>query len=66
MANCPHMDSCRMYALFSLAGTLKVWQVNYCTASFEGCARYKLAREAKPVPDNLLPNGTQLRKEGKI
>ena len=54
-----------MYSLFRMAGTLKVWQTNYCTSSYEGCARFKLAREARPVADNLLPNGTLLRKETK-
>ena len=56
------MKGCRMYSLFKLAGTLKVWQLNYCTANFELCARFRLSKEARPVPDNLLPNGTLLKK----
>ena len=51
-----------MYALFRHAGTLSVWKTNYCTSTFENCARYRLSREARPVADNLLPNGTLLRK----
>lgn len=54
-----------MYALFRHAGTLSVWKMNYCTTAFDNCARFKLNRDARPVPDNLLPNGTLLRKESK-
>jgi hypothetical protein len=59
------MDSCRMYSLFTLSGSLKVWKANYCTDNYERCARFQLSKQAKPVPDNLLPNGTLLRKEFK-
>ena len=55
------MDTCKMYSLFSLSGTLKVWQINYCTAQYTECARYKRSCEAKLVPDNLLPNGSLLK-----
>lgn len=65
MGKCANMDSCRMYSLFTLAGTLRIWKENYCTDKFENCARFKLSKQLKPVPDNLLPNGTLLRKEFK-
>lgn len=51
-----------MYPLFTMSGMLSVWKTNYCADKFTQCARYKLSTEAKPVPDNLLPNGKLLRK----
>ena len=65
MANCPNIDGCKLYPLFTLAGTLSVWKTNYCGGDFSRCARYRLSQQAKPVPDNLLPNGALLRKGGK-
>ncbi len=62
MANCPHMESCRLFPLFTMSGTLAVWKTNYCSDKFAECARFKLATEARPVPDNLLPNGQLLKK----
>ena len=51
-----------MFELFMHAGTLSVWQTNYCLSAFETCARYKLGLEARSVPLNLLPSGALLRK----
>ena len=62
LAKCPNMESCRLYPLFTLAGTLNVWKTNYCSSAFEKCVRYQRSVEAKPVPDNLLPNGTLLKR----
>ncbi len=59
---CTHMDSCEMYDLFTYSGTLAVWKINYCQADYEGCERYRLSSEGKPVPVNLMPNGKTLRK----
>jgi hypothetical protein len=50
-----------MYSLLTLAGTLKVWQTRYCQADYRECARFKLSAEGKPVPVNLMPNGSLLR-----
>lgn len=54
-----------MYTLFTFSGTLAVWKANYCTDKFTDCARYKLAAEAKSVPDRLLPSGQLLKKAAK-
>ena len=62
MADCPNMPTCRMYPMFSLAGSLEVWKQNYCTADFSRCARFQQTCEARTVPDNLLPNGALLKK----
>ena len=59
---CPHMSGCEMYELFTLAGTLATWKINYCTGNFERCKRYELAVEGKPIAVNLMPNGAMLRK----
>ena len=60
-ADCPHVPTCRMYALLKLAGSLETWQARYCMAGYTQCARYKLALEGRSVPINLMPNGAYLR-----
>jgi hypothetical protein len=60
--NCKHMDDCAMYQLFTLSGTLAVWQTRYCQAEFEKCERYKKTARGEPVPNNLMPNGRSLNK----
>ena len=51
-----------MFELFAFAGTLAVWQTNYCLADYEKCARYRLGEQGARVPVNLLPSGALLRK----
>ncbi len=58
---CPHMKSCAMYSVFTLAGTLRVWQDNYCTDAFERCERYAKAQRGEVVPKQLMPNGKMLQ-----
>jgi hypothetical protein len=53
-----------MYDLLRAAGTLKTWQIRYCSGGFERCARYKLASDGRSVPANLLPSGQLLRFNG--
>lgn len=60
MADCPNMSTCKLYPLFSLAGSLAVWKANYCTSDYARCARFQQTCEARKVPDNLLPNGKLL------
>ncbi|HEX2735873.1 MAG TPA: hypothetical protein VHM70_29940 [Polyangiaceae bacterium] len=62
MSECPHMKRCAMYPLFTLAGTLKTWQIRYCTGEFALCERYQRSLRGQPVPPELMPNGTMLRK----
>ena len=64
MADCPNMSNCRLYPLFKLAGTLKVWQINYCQGDYRTCERYKRTCCGEVVEDALLPNGKLLKKEG--
>ena len=65
MDHCPNLDGCRLFPLFTLAGTLRVWKDNYCGGRYTDCARYRRALLAIKVPDNLLPNGTLLRIEAR-
>jgi hypothetical protein len=60
--DCPHMDGCKMFGLFSLAGALATWKTNYCSAEFRRCERYQRALQGRVVPNNLMPNGALLRK----
>jgi hypothetical protein len=57
---CSHLANCELFPKFAMKAALKVWQVYYCEGQFESCARYKLALEARPVPQTLLPNGKEL------
>jgi hypothetical protein len=61
MADCPNVPTCRLYPLFKLAGTLRVWQINYCQSGFVDCERFKRTCRSEPVPDALLPNGKLLK-----
>jgi hypothetical protein len=60
--NCPHMNGCQMFGLFSLAGALATWKTNYCSADYTRCERYQRASQGRVVPNNLMPNGALLRK----
>ncbi len=57
---CPHLASCELFPKFQKRASLRVWQTFYCEGNFEGCARYKLSLESRPVSPNLLPNGREL------
>ena len=57
---CPHVNSCPMFALFTVKDSLRVWQIHYCNGRYEECARLKLARAGENVPRDLLPNGKRL------
>ncbi|MGH7270762.1 MAG: hypothetical protein ACREJ3_10055 [Polyangiaceae bacterium] len=50
-----------MYRLLKLAGSLATWKINYCTADYSRCERYKLSAAGRHVPINLMPNGALLR-----
>ena len=60
---CPHSDDCPMFALFTHAGNLAVWQINYCSGDFSRCARFKLSCANRPVPMDLMPNGARLARK---
>lgn len=62
--HCNHKATCEMYELLSLSGTLKTWQIRYCDAEYETCARYQKASLGRPVDRNLMPNGHYLRLPG--
>lgn len=60
------MESCPMYSLLKLSGTLKTWQSRYCQADYAQCARYRLSQQGQSVPQNLMPNGALLRLAPKV
>lgn len=60
-AQCPHIPSCTMFALFETGPDLARWQVDYCRSAYTECARFKLTLLGKSVPIDLLPSGTLLR-----
>lgn len=52
-----------MYELFTFAGTLDAWKINYCTADFTRCERHKRNARGETVPIQLMPNGALLKKK---
>lgn len=59
-SSCPNMESCQMFPLLSMSGTLKIWKARYCSADYESCERYKATEAGRPVAPDLLPNGVRL------
>lgn len=57
---CPNVESCRLYPLFGMKASLKIWQAMYCDGDHATCERFQRSRRSEPVPDNLLPNGKVL------
>jgi hypothetical protein len=57
---CPNMSGCAMFPLLSLAGTLKTWQIRYCSGEYETCERFKRTQKGLPVAPDLMPNGVTL------
>ena len=60
MADCPRIAGCPLFKAFSVKSSLKVWQSFFCQGNFQGCERYKLVVQGKPVALQLLPNGRML------
>jgi hypothetical protein len=50
-----------MFPLFETGPDLARWQIAYCRGAYSQCERYKLTTLGRPVPGDLLPNGTLLR-----
>ncbi len=57
---CPNMQSCTIFPLLSVSGTLKTWQDRYCSGAFDTCERYKKAEKGLSVAPDLMPNGVRL------
>jgi len=62
--DCPQKKSCAMFPLLKLSGTLRAWQSRYCEGDFEACERYRRSSQGRPVPQQLMPNGSMLRGRG--
>lgn len=58
--SCPHVNDCPMFSLFTLSGTLRIWQDNYCHDEFVRCERYVRSQRGEIVPKTLMPNGKSL------
>ncbi len=63
-ALCPHAETCAMYPLLAMSGTLDVWRSKYCNKDYKNCERYKRQARGAPVPAQLMPNGVMLRPGG--
>jgi hypothetical protein len=56
------MQRCAMYPILKLAGTLKTWQIRYCASNYKQCQRFIRTLQGHPVPPELMPNGTLLKR----
>ena len=57
---CNHSENCELYTQFSMVAALRSWKSTYCEGEYESCARRELLKDGKPVPRNLLPNGSKI------
>ena len=59
---CDYLNTCSMFKHFvSNSELLQVFIKNYCKGNFEKCERKKIRDTGKMPPDNLLPNGKQMK-----
>jgi len=60
MQDCDKLKECPVWHSFN-SDVKFIWINNYCRGPRqERCARLALVRAEKPVPADLLPNGTSL------
>jgi len=56
---CEYLEKCPMFRYFGAVAKY-VYQRIYCQGNPGICARRKLRLEGKPVPENLMPQGTKM------
>ncbi|MDA3970846.1 MAG: response regulator [Desulfobulbaceae bacterium] len=56
---CPSLDTCSVFSGITRHLISKAYEMQYCRANFEACARYKI-KNKKERPDDLLPDGSIL------
>ena len=61
--SCEYLEGCPMFKYFR-EFVKQVYIDMYCMGMYEKCRRRKLRVAGKPVPENLLPYGGKLWKEG--
>lgn len=61
---CPQMDSCSMFPLLKLSGSLQSWKERYCSGDHQSCERYKRISKGLTVAPDMLPNGVLLSERG--
>ena len=59
MSDCEYIEICQIWEKCQ-SDIKNVWVTGYCKGAMQkNCARKKLVAEDKPVPENLMPNGTK-------
>ncbi|MDA3969735.1 MAG: response regulator [Desulfobulbaceae bacterium] len=56
---CPSLDTCFVFSRIAQHIISTAYEMQYCRANFEACARYKI-KNKKERPDDLLPDGSIL------
>jgi putative two-component system response regulator len=56
---CSNLNTCAVFSRITQHLLSKSYEMQYCRANFEACARYKI-KNKKERPDNLLPDGSIL------
>jgi hypothetical protein len=59
-STCPNARGCGLFPALSESGLLRIWQINYCEATFDRCERYRRMHRGEEVPSTMLPNGETL------
>ena len=54
---CPHVQRCPMFPVFTLEAALEFWKEQYCFADYTRCERYKRGQCGEPVAKNMMPSG---------
>ena len=60
---CDFIEGCPMFRYFCRSAEL-IYRHVYCEGDYKTCERFKLRVADQPVPENLLPQGVKLWKDG--
>jgi hypothetical protein len=62
---CEYLEDCPIFK-YLREFVKQAYMDMYCAGDYEKCRRRKLRVAGKPVPENLLPYGGQLWKDGEV
>ena len=54
---CSYLYSCSLFPKIKEKEISAAYEMQYCIANFQGCKRFIMAGEGKPIHDTLLPDG---------
>lgn len=60
--SCERLSVCPMFRILRFEASKTIFIKQYCQGDWNACVRYQRWKAGQPVPDTLLPNGTELPK----